>query len=43
MSQHLNYIGGEWVAGKTVIHDVNPSDLNDEVGQYAAADAAQTV
>ena len=42
MSQHLNYIGGEWVAGKTVIHDVNPSDLNDEVGQYAAADAAQT-
>lgn len=42
MSQHLNYIGGEWVAGKAVIHDVNPSDLNDEVGQYAAADAAQT-
>jgi len=43
MSQHLNYIGGEWVAGKAVIHDMNPSDLNDEVGQYAAADAAQTV
>ena len=43
MSQHLNYIGGEWVAGKAVIHDINPSDLNDEVGQYAAADAAQTV
>ena len=42
MSQHLNYIGGEWVAGKAVIHDVNPSDLSDEVGQYAAADAAQT-
>jgi acyl-CoA reductase-like NAD-dependent aldehyde dehydrogenase len=42
MSQHLNYIGGEWVAGKAVIHDINPSDLNDEVGQYAAADAAQT-
>jgi alpha-ketoglutaric semialdehyde dehydrogenase len=42
MSQHLNYIGGEWVAGKAVIHDMNPSDLNDEVGQYAAADAAQT-
>jgi alpha-ketoglutaric semialdehyde dehydrogenase len=42
MSQRLNYIGGEWVAGKAVIHDMNPSDLNDEVGQYAAADAAQT-
>ena len=42
MSQHLNYIGGEWVAGKAVIHDINPSDLNDEVGQYAAADASQT-
>ena len=42
MSQHLNYIGGEWMAGKAVIHDVNPSDLSDEVGQYAAADAAQT-
>ena len=42
MSQRLNYIGGEWVSGKAVIHDMNPSDLNDEVGQYAAADAAQT-
>jgi alpha-ketoglutaric semialdehyde dehydrogenase len=42
MSQHLNYIGGEWVAGKAVIHDVNPSDVSDEVGQYAAADAVQT-
>jgi aldehyde dehydrogenase (NAD+) len=42
MSQHLNYIGGEWVEGRPVIRDVNPSDLSDEVGQYAAADAAQT-
>src|SRR5215207_7468993 len=42
MSQRLNYIGGEWVSGKAVIHDMNPSDLKDEVGQYAAADAAQT-
>lgn len=42
MSQHLNYIGGEWVTGKAVIHDISPSDLSDEVGQYAAADAAQT-
>ncbi|MGH6873945.1 MAG: aldehyde dehydrogenase family protein, partial [Aestuariivirgaceae bacterium] len=42
MSQHLNYIGGEWLAGSGVIHDVNPSDLSDEVGQYAMADAAQT-
>jgi alpha-ketoglutaric semialdehyde dehydrogenase len=43
MSQHSNYIDGEWVPGRAVIHDINPSDLSDEVGQYAAADQAQAV
>jgi aldehyde dehydrogenase (NAD+) len=42
MSQHLNYIAGEWVAGKPAIIDINPSDLSDIVGEYAAADAALT-
>ncbi|HSX69445.1 MAG TPA: aldehyde dehydrogenase family protein, partial [Pseudomonas sp.] len=36
-----NYIGGEWVAGAAYADNVNPSDLNDVVGEYAQADAAQ--
>ena len=39
--QHLNYIGGEWVAGASTTRDVNPSDLSDVVGEYAQADAKQ--
>jgi alpha-ketoglutaric semialdehyde dehydrogenase len=42
MSQHLNYIAGEWVEGKTVTANINPSDLNDVVGHYASADEAAT-
>ncbi|MEO8039448.1 MAG: aldehyde dehydrogenase family protein, partial [Betaproteobacteria bacterium] len=41
--QHLNYIAGEWVAGATATQDINPSDLSDVVGEYAQADAAQTL
>jgi aldehyde dehydrogenase (NAD+) len=37
-----NYVGGEWVAGKTVTRDINPSDIKDLVGEYAQADAALT-
>jgi len=37
-----NYIGGEWVAGKTVTRDINPSDIKDLVGEYAQADATLT-
>jgi alpha-ketoglutaric semialdehyde dehydrogenase len=37
-----NYIAGEWVDGATVTRDINPSDTNDVVGEYAQADAAQT-
>src|SRR3954449_13569280 len=40
--QHSNYINGQWVAGATWSKNVNPSDLNDVVGEYAQADAAQT-
>jgi aldehyde dehydrogenase (NAD+) len=39
--QHLNYIGGEWVAGANTTRDINPSDLSDVVGEYAQADAKQ--
>ena len=42
MSAHQNYIAGEWVDGSTVTRDINPSNTNDLVGEYAQADAAQT-
>jgi acyl-CoA reductase-like NAD-dependent aldehyde dehydrogenase len=41
-STFRNYIAGEWVAGATVSLNKNPSDLNDFIGEYAQADAAQT-
>ena len=34
-----NYIGGEWVAGADVNLNINPSDTDDVVGEYARADA----
>ena len=37
-----NYIGGEWVGGAGVSRNINPSNLDDVIGEYAAADAAQT-
>jgi acyl-CoA reductase-like NAD-dependent aldehyde dehydrogenase len=42
MGAHQNYIAGEWVDGLTITRDINPSDTNDLVGEYAQADAAQT-
>lgn len=36
-----NYIAGEWVEGASVNRNMNPSDTNDLVGEYARADAAQ--
>jgi acyl-CoA reductase-like NAD-dependent aldehyde dehydrogenase len=36
-----NLIAGEWVAGDTVIADVNPSDLTDVIDEFAVADEAQ--
>jgi acyl-CoA reductase-like NAD-dependent aldehyde dehydrogenase len=38
---HKNFIGGEWVAGATVTRNINPSNTNDVVGEYAQADARQ--
>ena len=39
--QLQNYIAGEWVSGATMSKDVNPSDTNDVVAEYAQADKAQ--
>ena len=37
-----NYINGEWVPGSAWSLNRNPSDLQDVVGEYAAADKTQT-
>ncbi|MBB4258894.1 hypothetical protein GGD64_002913 [Bradyrhizobium sp. CIR3A] len=37
-----NFIGGEWVDGSGVTKNINPSNTNDVVGEYAKADKAQT-
>ena len=37
-----NYINGEWLAGDSVSRNVNPSDTNDVIGEYARATADQT-
>ncbi len=42
MALHRNFINGEWVEGKGVRENVNPSDITDIVGEYAQADKAQT-
>lgn len=36
-----NYIGGEWVEGAETFRNLNPSDLDDVIGEYAQADVAQ--
>lgn len=40
---HRNFIGGEWVEGASTNRNINPSNLDDVVGEYASADAAQTL
>jgi aldehyde dehydrogenase (NAD+) len=35
-------IGGEWVDGAAVTRNINPSNTDDVVGEYARADKAQT-
>ena len=41
MTQHNNFINGEWVAGASYTPNINPSNLSDVIGEYAQADAAQ--
>ena len=38
---HLNFIGGEWVKGPDAATNLNPSDLDNGVGEYARGDAVQ--
>jgi aldehyde dehydrogenase (NAD+) len=40
---HANLIAGTWLEGPSETVDRNPSDLSDEVGRYAVADAGQTL
>jgi len=42
MALHRNFINGEWLEGRGVRENLNPSDLSDIVGEYAQADKAQT-
>jgi acyl-CoA reductase-like NAD-dependent aldehyde dehydrogenase len=42
MALHRNFINGEWLEGKGVRENINPSDTTDIVGEYAQADKAQT-
>src|ERR1700754_1378081 len=42
MGAHQNFIAGEWVDGLSVTRDINPSNTNDLVGEYAQADTVQT-
>ncbi|MFK8019330.1 MAG: aldehyde dehydrogenase family protein [Pseudomonadales bacterium] len=37
---HKNYIGGQWLEGKDVNQNINPSDTSDVVGLYARGSAA---
>ena len=38
---HQNLIAGEWIEGVAVNRDLNPSNLDDVVGEYARADGRQ--
>jgi acyl-CoA reductase-like NAD-dependent aldehyde dehydrogenase len=41
MNRYDNYIAGEWLAGASTTANRNPSNLDDVIGEYAQADAAQ--
>lgn len=38
---HRNLIAGEWVEGEATVRNVNPSDTNDVIGEYAQAGESQ--
>ena len=41
MDIQKNYIAGEWLAGDSVIENINPSDISEVVGHYAQCTIAQ--
>ncbi len=36
-----NFIAGDWIAGPSTISNINPSDTNDVIGEYAQASKSQ--
>ena len=42
MSIHQNYIGGEWCASSRTSRNINPSNTDELIGDYALADEADT-
>ena len=38
-----NFVAGDWLEGAGVSRNINPSDTNDVIGEYARADSAQAV
>jgi len=42
MNLHKNMIDGEWIEGVDISRNINPSDTNDVIGEYAKADESQT-
>ena len=43
MTAHFkNFVAGEWLGGSAASRNINPSNTDDLVGEYAQADAAQT-
>ncbi len=43
MTKFDNYINGEWAKTKHYLNNINPSDVDDVVGEYAQADESQTI
>ena len=41
MKQTNNFINGQWVEGESRLANINPSDTNDVLGEYAQASTAQ--
>ena len=41
MTQTNNYIDGRWVEGESTLANINPSDTNDVIGEYAQASVSQ--
>jgi aldehyde dehydrogenase (NAD+) len=41
MTAHANLVAGKWVSSPEANRNLNPSNLDDVVGEYARADAAQ--
>jgi acyl-CoA reductase-like NAD-dependent aldehyde dehydrogenase len=41
MTTHANLVAGKWISGPEANRNLNPSNLDDLIGEYARADAAQ--